>query len=94
MNIHAATEEAYKRGYEAGKRDATDNNVGDKWISVTERLPGEFISVLVCIPSEAPLPMVKEAYLANGWWATKMAIFKQEDITHWMPLPEAPKEGK
>ena len=85
MNIHAATEEAYKRGYEAGK---------PKWISVTERLPGEFISVLVCIPSEAPLPMVKEAYLANGWWVTKMAIFKQEDITHWMPLPEAPKEDE
>jgi hypothetical protein len=34
MNKYTATEEAYKHGYEkgyaAGKRDATDNNVGRK----------------------------------------------------------------
>lgn len=63
-----------------------------RWIPVTERLPQEFISVLVCIPSEAPLPTVKEAYLANGAWATKMAIFFMEEVTHWMPLPKPPKE--
>lgn len=65
--------------------------VRDMWIPVTERLPKEFVSVLVCIPSENPLPMVKEAYLANGCWATKMAIFPFEDITHWMEMPEPPK---
>lgn len=43
-----------------------DNNVPSKWIPVTERLPKEFVSVLVCVPTEAPLPTVKEAYLANG----------------------------
>ena len=63
-----------------------------KWIPVTERLPQEFVSVLVCIPSENPLPTVKEAYLANGAWATKMAIFFMEEVTYWMPLPEPPKE--
>ena len=69
-----------------------DNQVSSsKWIPVTERLPKEFASVLVCIPSENPLPMVKEAYLANGCWATKMAIFPFEDITHWMEMPEPPK---
>ena len=62
-----------------------------KWIPVSERLPEEFVSVLVCIPSENPLPTVKEAYLANGAWATKMAIFFMEEVTHWMPLPDAPK---
>ena len=64
-----------------------------EWISVEERLPDEFVSVLVCIPSENPLPTVKEAYLANGAWATKMAIFFMEEVTHWMPLPEPPKGG-
>lgn len=63
-----------------------------QWISVSERLPEEFVSVLVCIPSENPLPTVKEAYLANGAWATKMAIFFMEEVTHWMPMPEPPKE--
>lgn len=64
-----------------------------RWIPVTERLPEEFISVIVSIPSEHPLPTVKEAYMANGCWVTKMAIFSSNDITHWMPLPEPPKEG-
>ena len=63
-----------------------------KWIPVSERLPQEFVSVLVFVPSESPLPMVKEAYLANGAWATKMAIFFKEEVTHWMPMPEPPKE--
>lgn len=63
-----------------------------KWIPVTERLPQEFVSVLVSIPSENPLPTVREAYLANGAWATKMAIFFMEEVTYWMPLPNPPKE--
>lgn len=70
-----------------------DNGVTfQKWIPATERLPQEFVSVIVCIPCEHPLPMVKEAYLANGCWATRTAIFSEKDITHWMPLPEPPKE--
>lgn len=62
------------------------------WIPVTKCLPQEFVSVLVCIPAERPLPMVKEAYLANGSWATKMWIYRADEISHWMPLPEPPKE--
>lgn len=72
---------------------APDNNVGHKWIPVTERLPKDFVSVIIFVPSESPLPMVKEAYRANGCWATKMQIFSDEEVTHWMPLPEPP-EGK
>lgn len=61
------------------------------WIPVTERLPDEFISVLVCIPAETPLPTVKEAYLANNWWTTKFGVFNPNEVTHWMPMPEPPK---
>lgn len=63
-----------------------------KWIPVTEKLPPEFLSVLVCIPSEHPLPMVKEAYLAKGCWYAKTWIYNQNEITHWMLMPEPPKE--
>lgn len=69
------------------KKQATSD-----WISVEERLPDEFVSVLICVPREAPLSEVREAYLANGWWASKTAIFQAKDVTHWMPMPEAPKE--
>lgn len=78
---------------------AADNNVGSKWIPVTERLPQEFVSVLVCIPCEHPFPTVKEAYLTNeeayltnDYWVTKTSIFSDKDVTHWMPFPEPPKE--
>jgi hypothetical protein len=68
---------------------------GAKWIPVEERLPHEFVSVLVCIPCEHPLPTVQEAYLAGGVWVTRTAFFDGKDVTHWMQLPEPPayKEG-
>lgn len=65
---------------------------GREWISVEERMPQQFVSVLACIPCEHPLPMVKEAYFANGCWATRMAIFSDKDVSHWMPIPEPPGE--
>ena len=65
---------------------------GCDWIPVTEKMPQQFVSVLACIPCEHPLPMVKEAYFANGFWSTRMAIFSDKDVSHWMPMPEPPGE--
>lgn len=40
-----------------------------EWISVKDRLPEPFVSVLACIPSESPLPTVHESYIADhGAW--------------------------
>ena len=71
---------------------ATDNNVGCKWIPVSERLPENFISVLVHIPDMNPCPAVMEAYRFDDGWVTKMAAFDINCATHWMPMPEPPKE--
>ena len=71
----------------------TDTNVG-KWIPVSERLPKNFISVLVHIPDMKPCPTVIEAYRFDDGWVTKMAAFDINCATHWMPLPEPPKEEK
>jgi len=64
-----------------------------QWISVEERLPEPFVSVLVYMPEERPLPTVHEGFLAREsmWYANH---FDREpmEITHWMPLPEPPKE--
>lgn len=81
MWVHDATELAYKNGYEKGK---------PKWIPVGERLPQNFISVLVHIPDMKPCPTVMEAYRFDDGWVTKMAAFDIECATHWMPLPEPP----
>lgn len=59
-----------------------------KWIPVTERLPEENISVLVCLSSKVN---AVARIMAGGWklaWNHKPIAV----VTHWMPLPEPPKE--
>ena len=64
-----------------------------RWISVKERLPKEFVSVLVYMPEERPLPTVHEGFLAReGVWYANHFDRDPMEITHWMPLPEPPKE--
>jgi hypothetical protein len=62
-----------------------------EWISIDEMLPEEKVNCLV---------HYKHAYCDNdGYWAigvtfydgNKFVIGKEYKITHWMPLPEAPK---
>ena len=66
-----------------------------EWIPVTERMPQNYISVLVYIPTAEPLPMVHEAYIGDDgeWHSSNFYEIENEDVTHWMPLPEPPKEG-
>ena len=65
-----------------------------RWIPVTERLPQNYISVLVYIPTAEPLPMVHEAYIGgDGEWHSSIFYgIENEDVTHWMPMPKPPKE--
>lgn len=64
-----------------------------KWIPVTERLP-ECVNFLVALANG----MVGEAFMMNGdfYWQEVAASWEYEapikGVTHWMPLPEAPKE--
>lgn len=85
---------------------AKDTNVPSKWISVTERLPEGLDKVLVlfengtimdaqyedCIDDESRFGTYRGYYdpdtlgFVDGEW------IPYEGVTHWMPLPEAPKE--
>lgn len=76
---------------------ATDNNVGHKWIPVSERFPGKAASYLCrCIVNDfddMPFYMVLSYILYD-----KNPHFQHETkggmkVTHWMPLPQPPKEG-
>ena len=91
MDEHTSHELAYKKGYEKGKQDATDNNVGCKWIPVTERLPEEWVAVLVW--SKYGFCEVAVYLGIPGKWRITWnhELFEVESITHWMPLPEPPK---
>lgn len=64
-----------------------------RWIPVTERLPEPFVSVVVHMPLEEPMPTVHEGFLVDEekWYAAHFDREKDE-ISHWMPLPEPPVE--
>jgi hypothetical protein len=84
MDEHTASEQAYKRGYEAGK---------PKWIPVTERLP-EGDKVVLCYKADRGIRFGK---LLDATYANGVQAFMDRDrcfafgATHWMPMPEMPK---
>ena len=66
-----------------------------KWISVDDMLPEPFVSVLVQMPGEEPFPTVREGFISNdGIWQSAMFRREPGEVTHWMQMPQPPKEEK
>jgi hypothetical protein len=62
-----------------------------QWVSVKDRLPEPFVSVLGYCPDEDPLPTIHEVYMNGfGQW-TSAQVYGMGNVTHWMPMPEAPE---
>ena len=82
---------------------ATDNNVGDKWIPVTERLPvndygkhwKERKYYIVCL-QYGRIRVARYGYKEYGWWVDSHDCVLSKDgyteVTHWMESPEPPEE--
>jgi hypothetical protein len=65
----------------------------NEWISVKERLPKSFLSVLVFMPKEHPCPTVHEGFVSDdGIWVANRRMVTPEEITHWKPMPLPPAE--
>ena len=62
------------------------------WISVKDRLPGYGKSYLVITPCSN----IHIAYMLsyNNGWHSSRGVDVVLPVTHWMPLPAPPKEGK
>lgn len=60
----------------------------EQWISVNDRLPKIFESVLLYMPEEYPCPTVHEGYLSQTGWVYWLG---PAEVTHWMPMPEGPE---
>lgn len=67
------------------------DTVKNEWISVEERLPAEFVSVLGYMTDAGEFPPVRECYLVGGVFFFP-ALRDRHPVTHWMPLPSPPKE--
>jgi hypothetical protein len=71
-----------------------------RWISVEERLPEDDANVLVyAIDNNENSCIAMTSYTHNlhgfhieGWRSPWQYFFNEHTITHWMPLPEPPKE--
>lgn len=88
--------------YEPSKKESdwiSDKNTSTQWVSVEDRLPEDGEKVLVfgkCRCSKVK-PYTNTAYYYDAsnkpYW--DMGCYKQDEvITHWMPLPEPPKESE
>ena len=80
MTEHDACEQAYRNGYEAGKEAGTP-----KWIPVTERMPEDGTKVLAL----AKNGRISECDCVKSY-VERFGNYEQ--LTHWMPRPELPKE--
>lgn len=69
------------------KQEICDNH----WISVKDRLPKEFVPVIVCRRSPKIGIVVEQGYKdVRDWW--RVPGCKTKAVTHWMPFPKPPKE--
>lgn len=71
-----------------------------RWIPVTERLPETEANVLVVANGNPHSNITLErAYelaifsIDEGWILEMWPEWEDPDVTHWMPLPEPPKEA-
>ena len=71
---------------------ATDNNVGGKWIPVTERRP-ELHTKVLCCGVKGGRFIAELSTWGNGdlYWDKKNGNGSPA-VTHWMPLPEPPAD--
>lgn len=87
-------------GDETNKIKRNTVSLRQKWISVKERMPPLKEKVLVWAVGKSKLTMGKtycdvtftaEVMGEVRWWEFWLWFLEDWDITHWMPLPDAPE---
>ena len=77
---------------------ATDNNVGDKWISVEDRVPESMVDVLCWYEyfrfgdyNRMYQTYGIGHYFRDGFWGGEVSNGQRTKVLAWMPLPDPPK---
>lgn len=63
----------------------------NEWISVEERLPKNFVSVIGYMIDAGDFPSVRECYTVDDAFYFP-ALREEHPVSHWMPFPDPPKE--
>lgn len=89
-SLKAALEDAQKSIEVFGQANAALREKVPEWIPVTEKIPPDQEEVLVLTRSKNGVRNIDK-----GYWAIDHFIHRgRSAVTHWMPLPELPKELK
>lgn len=62
-----------------------------RWISVDDRLPQDFVSVIAHMTDAGEFPDVREAYAVCGMFFFP-ALHEHHPVDYWMEMPELQKE--
>lgn len=70
--------------------------MSNEWISTSERMP-EYEGLYLIYAYNKVMCAYRQVFFFSEVWNNDLtggfSIIKDEDVTHWMPLPEPPKEG-
>lgn len=87
-----AQDHSYARMLNVTAKRLRELDEKQRWIPVTERLPfaeyGESNDVLAV----TELDVIRVLYFDGGNWCFQNGDCCPHKVTHWMPLPEPPKE--
>ena len=73
-----------------GWTDSTNNVTVQEWISVDERLPQNFVSVLGYMTDAGEFPPVRECYtVGNAFFFPSLGGV--HPVSHWCEMPQPPK---
>lgn len=76
-------------------RELAEAQERTRWIPVTERLPEDPVKkYIVFVPHPHGNIVDVGRYLGADGWVLEGWYLTQSSVTHWMPLPEPPKEAE
>lgn len=75
--------------------DPATIEVPSPWVSVSEGLPDEGVTVILFQPKVLEInAILGHPYIVSNAWYVRCGAAERADCTHWTPLPPAPKEGE